>query len=121
MSNSGADDLCCATMGVGMKHALEKGLHALFLWLCVCVWFLFSQSAYLRCVCVYLKFLGVCVCFLLFCSTCLWLLLSKQSSASGELVAHSFSRCLVCGLTSILMFPVINTILPFSLSVSPPL
>ncbi len=44
MSNSGANNLCCATMGVGMKHALEKGLHALSLRLCVCM---------CMCVCVF--------------------------------------------------------------------
>lgn len=61
MSNSGANNLCSATMGVGMRPALEKGLHALLLrLLCVCVCILCLQRAYMRCVCVYLKFLGVC-------------------------------------------------------------
>lgn len=42
MSNSGANKLCRATMGVGMTHALEKGLHApLLLSVRLFVFFLF--------------------------------------------------------------------------------
>lgn len=87
------------------------------LWLCTClstgcVCFLSFQRAYLRCVCVYLKFLGVCM-FSLFWNTCLWLLLNKQSTASSRLVSHIFSLCLVNGPISMLMLPVANIFLPF--------
>lgn len=86
--------------------------------MCVCAraGFLSVQRAYLRCVWVYLQFLGVCVCFffILFCSTRLWLLLSKQSSARGELVAVAVSsRCLVLWASALVCNPFIKTILTF--------
>lgn len=115
MSNSGANNLCSATMGAGMKHALEKDLHAFSLRLGVCL-FSFHPGGLLE-VCLYVFEVLGCVFFLLFFSPCLWLLLSKQSCAGIELVAHSFSRCLGCGLISMLTLPVIKTILPLSLSV----
>lgn len=36
VSNSGTNSCCNATMGVGTKPALEKGLHTFLLMLCVC-------------------------------------------------------------------------------------
>lgn len=78
-------------MGVGMKHALEKALHDLFFRLhvcvCACVRVICLVEGSLEvCLCV-LKFLGVCVClFLLFCSTCLWLQLNKESVGSNKVV-----------------------------------
>lgn len=84
--------------------------------MCARAGFLSVQRAYLRCVWVYLQFLGVCVCFffILFCSTRLWLLLSKQSSARGELVAVAVSsRCLVLWASALVCNPFIKTILTF--------
>lgn len=60
VSNSGANNLRRAAVGVGMKPALEKDLHTFFPHaLRVCAWFLSTWRPYLRCVCVYLAFMGV--------------------------------------------------------------
>lgn len=113
MSNSGANNFSSATMGVGVKHALEKGLHALFLRICVCVclFSFYPEGSLEVCLCVF-ELLG-CVFFALFCSTCFWRQLYKESSASSELVTCTFSWCLVCGLISVLMSHIINIVLPF--------
>lgn len=116
MSNSGANNPLLCHNGCGYEACFGKGFARSFP-LAPFVCSFYPEGLLEVCLCVF-EVLG-CVFFLLFCSTCLWLTLSKQSSASGELVALSFSRCLVCGLVSVLMFPVINTIFPFvSLCVS---
>lgn len=89
----------------------EKGLHAVFLGLCACLFSFYPEGLLEVCLCVF-EVLG-CVFSLLFFSARLWLLLNKQSAASSELVAHSFGRCLVCGLVSALMCPVIKNYSPF--------
>ena len=58
MSNSGANNLCVASMGVGTKRALEKGLHALFLRLSVCL-FSFQPEGLLEVCLSVFEFLGV--------------------------------------------------------------
>lgn len=77
------------------------------------VCFLCIHRAYLRCVCVFSKFLGVYLS--LFCSTCLWLPLNKQSRARNE---FQLKLVLVGGLLSMLLFPAINISLSFIVSLS---
>lgn len=111
VSNSGANKLCRATMGVGMKHALEKGLHTLLLCVCVCVFFLSRGLTWGVFVCIWSSW--VCVFSLI-----LAVLASGDCSANKAVteVSYSFSWCLVCGIFSLLMSPAINAI--FSLCVS---
>lgn len=79
MSNSGANNLCVATMGVGTKHGFGKGIARSFPQaLCMCVFVFFPARGLTGGVCLYLNswvcFFFIFLFFLLLCSACLWLL-----------------------------------------------
>lgn len=92
-------------MGVGMRWALEKGLHSVPLRLCVCMCVCFCMCMWVT-VCTnvispscWLTWGVLCVLYILGCvffsvlGTCFQVLLNKQSSTRSELVSR-FGMCL---------------------------